>query len=52
MISLIGVILFFIYIKKINPEPTNISYNDGPHIFYLNDTIINTSLSFQAAIAP
>lgn len=42
MISLIGVILFFIYIKKINPEPTNISYNDGPHIFYLNDTIIKS----------
>ena len=41
-ISLIGVVLFFIYIKKINPESTNISYNDGPHIFYLNDTIIKS----------
>jgi hypothetical protein len=41
-ISLIGVILFFIYVRKINPEPTNISYDDGPHIFYLNDSTIKS----------
>jgi len=43
-ISLIGLILFFIYIKKINPESTEFSYNDGPYFFYLNDTIIKSVL--------
>ncbi len=43
-ISLIGLILFFIYIKKINPESTEFSYNDGPYLFYLNDTIIKSVL--------
>lgn len=39
-ISLFGVGLFFIYIKVINPESNDISYNDGPHLFYLNDSTI------------
>ena len=43
-IVLIGLILYFIYIKKINPESTEFSYNDGPYIFYLNDTTIKSLL--------
>ena len=39
-ISLLGVILFFFYIKVINPETGTISYNDGPHLFYLNDSTL------------
>lgn len=41
-ISLIGVILFFIYIKLINPDTSSISYNDGPHLFYLNDSTLKS----------
>jgi hypothetical protein len=41
-ISLIGVLLFFIYIKIINPETTDISFNDGPHLFYLNDSTLKS----------
>jgi len=40
LVSLIGILSYLIYIKKINPESIDISYYDGPHIFYLNDTII------------
>lgn len=43
-IVLIGLIFFFIYIKKINPESTEFSYDDGPYIFYLNDTTIKSIL--------
>lgn len=43
-IVLIGLICFFIYTKKINPESTEFSYDDGPYIFYLNDTTFKSIL--------
>jgi hypothetical protein len=43
-IMIIAFILFFIYKKVINPESTAFSYNDGPYIFYLNDTTIKSLL--------
>jgi hypothetical protein len=46
-ILLVGLILFFIYKKKTNPEDGRFSYADGPYIFYLNDTIIKSVIIEQ-----
>lgn len=41
-ITIIAFILFFIYKKVFNPESAEFSYNDGPYLFYLNDTTIKS----------
>lgn len=41
-ITVFAFILFFIYTKVVNPKSTEFSYNDGPYLFYLNDTTIKS----------
>jgi hypothetical protein len=46
-ILLVGLILFYIYKKVTNPGDRKFSYDDGPYIFYLNDTIIKSVIIEQ-----
>lgn len=47
---LILFLLFIVFKKAANPENANFSYNDGPYLFYLNDSTIQ-SLSVKQTTA-